>query len=180
DISAKISDVGQTGLLTVIAILFLMVFGIKGALFPLYFWLPGSYSAPPMPVLALFGALLTKVGIYAITRTYTLFFIHDLTVTHDFLLVLSVLTVIFGCICDLAYFELKLIIIYKIIIAVGVIVLGVEQMNEACISGSIFYLIHDMLIKAGLFLLIGNIISVTGTSNLREMGDLMKTHALLS
>src|SRR5699024_11996572 len=58
DISAKISDVGQTGLLTVIAILFLMVFGIKGALFPLYFWLPGSYSAPPMPVLALFGALL--------------------------------------------------------------------------------------------------------------------------
>lgn len=179
DISAKISDVGQTGLLTVIAILFLMVFGIKGALFPLYFWLPGSYSAPPMPVLALFGALLTKVGIYAITRTYTLFFIHDLTFTHEFLLVLSVLTVIFGCIGALAYFDLKQIIIYNIIIAVGVILFGVAQMNEAGMSGSIFYLIHDMLIKAGLFLLIGIIISVTGTSNLREMGGLMKTHASL-
>src|SRR5699024_601688 len=174
DISAKISDVGQTVLLTVIAILFLMVFGIKGALFPLYFWLPGSYSAPPMPVLALFGALLTKVGIYAITRTYTLFFIHDLTFTHEFLLVLSVLTVIFGCIGALAYFDLK-----QIIIAVGVILFGVAQMNEAGMSGSIFYLIHDMLIKAGLFLLIGIIISVTGTSNLREMGGLMKTHASL-
>lgn len=179
DISAKISDVGQTGLLTVIAILFLMVFGIKGALFPLYFWLPGSYSAPPMPVLALFGALLTKVGIYAITRTYTLFFIHDLTFTHEFLLVLSVLTVIFGCIGALAYFDLKQIIIYNIIIAVGVILFGVAQMNEAGMAGSIFYLIHDMLIKAGLFLLIGIIISVTGTSNLREMGGLMKTHASL-
>lgn len=179
DISAKISDVGQTGLLTVIAILFLMVFGIKGALFPLYFWLPGSYSAPPMPVLALFGALLTKVGIYAITRTYTLFFIHDLTFTHEFLLVLSVLTVIFGCIGALAYFDLKQIIIYNIIIAVGVILFGVAQMNESGMSGSIFYLIHDMLIKAGLFLLIGIIISVTGTSNLREMGGLMKTHASL-
>jgi len=179
DISAKISDVGQTGLLTVIAILFLMVFGIKGALFPLYFWLPGSYSAPPMPVLALFGALLTKVGIYAITRTYTLFFIHDLTFTHEFLLVLSVLTVIFGCIGALAYFDLKQIIIYNIIIAVGVILFGVAQMNEAGMSGAIFYLIHDMLIKAGLFLLIGIIISVTGTSNLRKMGGLMKTHAPL-
>src|SRR5699024_11449205 len=66
DISAKISDVGQTGLLTDIAILFLIVFGIKGALFPLYFLLPGSYSAPPMPVLELVVDLLTKVTRYSI------------------------------------------------------------------------------------------------------------------
>jgi len=179
DISAKITEVGQPGILTVIAILFLLVFGIKGALFPLYFWLPGAYSAPPMPVLALFGSLLTKVGIYAITRTYTLFFIHDISFTHELLLVLSVLTVIFGCIGALAYFDLKQIIIYNIIIAVGVILFGVAQMNEAGMSGAIFYLIHDMIIKGALFLLIGIIISVTGTSNLRKMGGLMKTHASL-
>src|SRR5699024_11880256 len=97
----------------------------------------------------------------AITRTYTLFFIHDVTLKHVFLLVLSVVTVIFGCIGALVYFDLKQIIIYNIIIAVGVILFGVAQMNEAGMSGSIFYLIHDMLIKAGLFLLIGIIISVT-------------------
>src|SRR5699024_4443235 len=113
--------------------------------FPLYFWLPGSYSAPPMPVLALFGALLTKVGIYAITRTYTLFFIHDLTFTHEFLLVLSVLTVIFGCIGALAYFDFKQIIIYKIISGVAVVFLGVAQMNQAGLSGSIAYLFDYML-----------------------------------
>src|SRR5699024_3227113 len=88
DISAKITEVGQPGIITVIAVLFLLVFGIKGALFPLYFWLAWAYSAPPMPVLALFGLLLTKVGIYAITRTYTLFFIHDVSFTHELLLVL--------------------------------------------------------------------------------------------
>src|SRR5699024_3361449 len=106
DIATKITEVDQPGILSVIAVLFLLVFGIKGALFPLYFWLPGSYAAPPMPVLALFGALLTKVGLYAITRVYTLFFIHDLAFTHELLLVLSVLTVIFGCIGALAYFDL--------------------------------------------------------------------------
>lgn len=179
DISAKLAEIGNVGIVTVIAVLFLLVFGIKGAIFPLYFWLPGSYSAPPMPILALFGALLTKVGIYAIIRTYTLFFIHDLSYTHELLLVLSLMTVIFGSIGALAYFDVKQIIIYNIVIAVGVILFGVAQMNEASMSGAIFYLIHDMIIKGALFILIGILISVTGTSNLRKMGGLMKTHAPL-
>lgn len=179
DISVKITEVEQPGIITVIAVLFLLVFGIKGAIFPLYFWLPGSYAAPPMPVLALFGALLTKVGVYAIIRTYTLFFIHDVSFTHELLLVLSVLTIIFGSIGALAYFDLKQIIIYNIIIAVGVILFGVAQTNDAAMSGAMFYLIHDMIIKAGLFILIGIIIKITGTSNLRKMGGLMKTHAFL-
>ncbi|MDN4609076.1 Na+/H+ antiporter subunit D [Sporosarcina highlanderae] len=179
DISVKITEIGQPGIITVIAVLLLIVFGIKGSIFPLYFWLPGSYAAPPIPVLALFGALLTKVGIYAIMRTYTLFFIHDTGFTHEILMVLSILTIIAGCIGALAYFDLKQIIIYNIVIAVGVILFGAAQMNEAGISGAIFYLIHDMLIKGALFLLIGIIIYVTGTSNLRKMGGLMKTHAPL-
>ena len=179
DISVKISEVGNTGIITVIAVLMLIVFGVKGAIFPLYFWLPGSYAAPPIPVLALFGALLTKVGVYAITRTYTLFFIHDLAFTHELLMILSILTIIAGCIGALAYFDVKQIIIYNIIIAIGVILFGVAQMNEASLSGAIFYLIHDMIIKGALFLLIGIIIAITGTSNLRKMGGLMKTHAPL-
>ncbi len=177
DIALKITDIGQPGIITVIAVLFLLVFGIKGAIFPLYFWLPGSYAAPPMPVLTLFGALLTKVGVYAITRTYTLFFVHDTAMTHGLLSILAILTIIAGCIGALAYFDLKQIMIYNIVIAVGVILFGVAQMNDAGMSGAIFYLIHDMLIKGALFLLIGIIIAVTGTSNLRKMGGLMKTHA---
>ncbi|PIC63070.1 Na+/H+ antiporter subunit D [Sporosarcina sp. P13] len=179
DIAMKIAEINQPGIISVIAILFLIVFGIKGAIFPLYFWLPGSYAAPPIPVLALFGALLTKVGVYAITRTYTLFFVHDIAFTHQFLLVLSLLTIVAGCIGALAYFDLKQIIIYNIIIAVGVILFGVAQMNTTGMEGAVYYLIHDMLIKAALFVLIGIIIYITGTSNLREMGGLIKTHASL-
>lgn len=179
DIAAKISQIGQSGIITVIAVLFLLVFGIKGAVFPLYFWLPGSYAAPPMPVLALFGSLLTKVGIYAITRTYTLFFLQDISFTHELLLILAVLTVIMGCIGALAYFDVKQIIIYNIIITVGVILFGVAQMNDSGMAGTVFYLIHDIIIKSALFILIGIIIAITGTSNLRKMGGLMKTHAPL-
>jgi multicomponent Na+:H+ antiporter subunit D len=180
DIAVKIAEIGQPGIITVIAVLLLIVFGVKGSIFPLYFWLPGSYSAPPTPVLALFGALLTKVGVYAIMRTYTLFFVHDTEFTHGLLMALSILTVIAGCIGALAYFDVKQIIIYNIVIAIGVILYGAAQMNEAGISGSIFYLVHDMLIKGALFMFIGIIIYITGTSNLREMGGLIKTHASLA
>jgi len=179
DISLKIADIQQPGILTVIAVLFLLVFGMKAAIFPLYFWLPSAYAAPPIPVLALFGALLTKVGVYAITRTYTLFFTHDLAFTHEILLILSIITIIAGCIGALAHFDVKQIIIYNIVIAVGVILFGVAQMNETALEGAIFYLIHDMIIKAALFMLIGIVIYVTGTTNLRKMGGLMQTYPAL-
>ena len=179
DISNKIALIDQPGIITVIAILFLIVFGIKGAIFPLYFWLPSAYAAPPAPILALFGALLTKVGVYAIMRTYTLFFVHDVGFTHEILLVLSIITIVVGSVGALAYFDVKQIIIYNVIIAVGVILFGAALMNEPGMEGAVFYLIHDMLIKGALFLLIGVLIYVTGTSNLRKMGGLMKTHAPL-
>ncbi|WP_064092836.1 Na+/H+ antiporter subunit D [Rossellomorea aquimaris] len=179
DISRKIAEVNQPGILTAIAILFLVVFGLKGAIFPLYFWLPGSYSAPPTPVLALFGALLTKVGVYSILRTYTLFFYHEIGYTHEILGILAILTIVLGCIGAIAYWDVKKIIIYNIIIAVGVILFGVSTMNPEALEGSIYYLVHDMLIKAGLFLLIGVMISITGTTNLKKMGGLIKDYPWL-
>lgn len=175
-ISLRLNELGQSGIVTVIAVLFLIVFGIKGAIFPLYFWLPGAYYAPPAPVMALFGALLTKVGVYSITRTYTLFFTQDVGYTHGLLEILSIITIIIGAIGAIAYSDVKKIIIYNIIVAVGVILFGVSTFTTEALAGSVFYLIHDMIIKAALFLLIGLMIKITGTSNLKEMGGLIKTH----
>ncbi|WP_088006540.1 Na+/H+ antiporter subunit D [Indiicoccus explosivorum] len=179
DLAVKIPQIEAVGILTVIAVLFLVVFGFKGAIFPLYFWLPGSYHAPPMPVLALFGALLTKVGVYAIIRTYTLFFTMNTGYTHELLSIVALLTIAAGCIGALAYFDVKKIIVYNIIIAVGVILFGAAQLTEAGIDGAIFYLIHDMMIKAALFFLVGIVAILFGTSDLRKMGGLMKTRPAL-
>lgn len=179
DLSVRIAEMGQTGLLTVIAILLLVVFGLKGALFPLYFWLPGSYQAPPAIVSALFGALLTKVGIYSITRVYTLIFYHDPSFTHQILAWLSAFTIIFGVIGAIAYWDIKKIIIYNIITAVGVILFGIAANTPAAIEGSVYYLVHDMIIKGALFFLVGAIITVTGTSNLRKFSGMIASHPIL-
>ena len=179
DLAVKIPQIEETGILTVIAVLFLVVFGFKAAIFPLYFWLPGSYYSPPIPILALFGALLTKVGVYAIMRTYTLFFTMNIAFTHELLGIIAILTILAGCVGALAYFDVKKIIIYNIIIAVGVILFGIAQLNQPGVDGSIFYLLHDMLIKAALFFLVGIVAVLFGTTDLRKMGGLIKTYPVL-
>lgn len=179
DLSVKISESGQTGLITVIGVLLLLVFGMKGGIFPLYFWLPGSYYAPPAAISALFGALLTKVGLYAIARVFTLIFIHDTAFTHQLMIWLAALTVIFGVIGSLAYSNVMKIVIYNIITAVGVILFGVAVHTPASIQGAIYYLIHDMLIKGALFMLAGTLIALTGTASLHKMGGLIKRYPVL-
>lgn len=179
DLSVRVAEMGQSGIISVISIMFLIVFGLKGAIFPLFFWLPGSYQAPPSAITALFGALLTKVGIYSITRVFTLIFIHDTSFTHEIIAWLAILTILFGVIGAIAFWDIRKIIIYNIITAVGVILFGVSMLNKSGIEGSIYYIIHDMIIKGALFLLVGAMIVITGTSNLRKMGGLIKNHPFL-
>lgn len=175
DISQKISEIngGNTGMITVVAVLFLFVFGLKAGIFPLYFWLPGSYFAPPIPVLALFGALLTKVGVYAIIRVYTLFFYNETSFALPLLSTLALITIVLGVIGAISYNDMKTIMIYNILIAVGVILFSVSLMTREAMTGAIFYLIHDMLIKGTLFLVIGTIIAITGFSSIKKFSGLM-------
>ncbi|MBU8637888.1 Na+/H+ antiporter subunit D [Bacillus pumilus] len=179
DLSVKIAESGQTGLITVISILFMIVFGLKAGIFPLYFWLPGSYHAPPAAISALFGALLTKVGLYAIARVFTLIFIHDTGFTHTLMAWLAALTVIFGVIGSLAYSDVQKIVIYNIVTAVGVILFGIAANTPASLQGAIYYLIHDMVIKGALFMLAGALFVYAGTNHLKKMGGLIQSQPLL-
>ncbi|XEC93150.1 Na+/H+ antiporter subunit D [Paenibacillus tarimensis] len=178
DLSQRVAEAGQGGMLTVIAMLFLIVFGLKAGLF-LYFWLPGSYSAPPAVVTALFGGLLTKVGVYAIIRTFTLIFYHDPGITHTIIGGLAAATMILGVIGAVAYSDVNRILIYNIVAGVGFVVFGLAVSNGSALEGAVFYLVHDMIVKALLFLLGGTLIAVAGTEKLTEMGGLIKRHPLL-
>ncbi|MGI6225600.1 MAG: Na+/H+ antiporter subunit D [Peptococcales bacterium] len=177
-LSVRIAEAGQTGFITTIAVLFLIVFSLKAALF-LYFWLPGSYSAAPTAIAAIFGALLTKVGIYAIFRMFTLVFYHQPEITHTIMGILAGLTMLLGGIGAIAYWDIRKILAYNVIIGVGFIVFGLAIFTTKALIGAIFYLIHDMVMKALLFLLGGTMISIVGTSKLKEMSGLIRNHPLL-
>lgn len=177
-LAERVAEADQAGLLTVVALMFMVVFGVKAALF-LYFWLPGAYSAPPAAVAALFSALLTKVGIYSLFRMFSLIFIHQTYITHQLLGWLGAITIILGVIGAVAYKDIHKIITYNVVAAVGFVVFALGILSHKAFEGAIYYLIHDMIVKALLFLAAGALIMLAGTAKLDNMGGLMKKAPLL-
>jgi multicomponent Na+:H+ antiporter subunit D len=167
-LSERVAAAGQEGLITTVSLLFLTVFGMKAALF-LFFWLPGSYSAPPGAIAAMFAALLTKVGIYSILRMFTLIFYHQPQITHTIMLWMAALTMLLGAAGAVSQWRIRPILAYNVVISVGFIIFGVALATPESLSGSLFYLIHDMLAKALIFILGGAMISIFGTDNLKEI-----------
>lgn len=176
-IAARVAETGQGPLLTLIAIIFLLVFSLKAGLL-LYFWLPGSYSTPPTAVTALFGALLTKVGIYALYRMFTLIFIHDPFI-YKIIGVLAVVTMIGGCLGAIAYSDIRQIVSYNVIISVGFVLTGLAIATHTAFQGASYYLIHDMVSKALLFLLAGTVVYLTGRSKFNEISGLIRNYPLV-
>src|SRR5690606_14658642 len=95
DLSIKIQSVENKGLVSVTGLLFFAGFGIKSAVFPMYFWLPSSYHTPPSAIAAIFGGLLTKMGIYAMIRIFTLIFTPD-DFTKNVFIFIAIATMVTG------------------------------------------------------------------------------------
>ncbi|WP_431028694.1 Na+/H+ antiporter subunit D [Lysinibacillus sp. LZ02] len=176
-IAQRVAEVGQDPILTTVAIVFLIVFALKAGLL-LFFWLPGSYSVPPTVVQALFAALLTKVGIYALFRTFTLMFPLNQDVTHVLIGIMAGVTIVAGCMGALAGKDVRTIATYNVIIGVGFILIGLASGTETGFAGAIYYLIHDMLAKALLFLIIGTMIYLTGEIIVKNMSGLIRNYPL--
>lgn len=177
-LSVRIAEVNQPAILTTIAIVFLLVFSLKAGLL-LYFWLPGTYGAPPMAIAALFGSLLTKVGIYALFRTFTLLFYHQVEVTHVLIAFMAMATMIGGSLGAISSHDVRKVISYNVVIAVGFILSGLAVYNTTAIEGAIYYLIHDMITKALLFLLIGVTMYASRTAYMERMSGLIYHYPLL-
>jgi len=165
---------------TVVAMLFLVAFGIKAAVFPLFFWLPASYHTPPFAVSALFAGLLTKVGVYAMIRTFTLIFVTDIEHTHGTILVIAGATMLVGVLGAVAANEFRRILSFHIVSQIGFMVMGLGLYTPLALAGSIFYLIHHIVVKANLFLISGITYRIHGTGDLKAMGGISRSHPALA
>jgi multicomponent Na+:H+ antiporter subunit D len=178
DLAVKLGDVNP-GLVTTIAMLFLVAFGIKAAVFPLFFWLPASYHTPPVAVSAIFAALLSKVGVYALIRVFTLLFVHDLSFTHNLILVISAFTMVTGVLGAMAQNEFRRILSFHIISQIGYMTMGLGFFTPAAIAGAIYYLVHNIIAKTNLFLVSGIAYRLRGTYELKELGSLYRLYPVL-
>ena len=162
------------GLVTMVAVMFLMGFGIKAGMFPLYFWLPASYPTPPIAVTALFSGLLTKVGAYSLIRVFTLIFCTDPDFLHGLILAGAGLTMLSGVLAAAAQYEMRKILSVHIVSQIGYIMMGLGLFSELALTGTVFFLIHVIIVKTNLFLISGAILRLKGTTDLHQLGGLYK------
>ncbi|PKD21865.1 cation:proton antiporter [Salegentibacter salinarum] len=179
DLANKVAAVENRALVEITAILFLIGFGIKSAIFPLYFWLPASYHTPPSAVSAIFGGLLTKVGVYALVRVFTLIFVDDVFL-DQILLVLAIFTLFSGALGALVQNNIKKVFSYLIICHIGYMIIGLGMFTEVAIAGTIFYLVHDIIVKTNLFMISGLIYRIKGSNSMRALGGFYANYPKLS
>ncbi|AOS95692.1 Na(+)/H(+) antiporter subunit D [Microbulbifer aggregans] len=163
-----------------LAVLFICAFGIKAAIFPLFFWLPASYHAPPVAVTAVFAGLLTKVGVYALIRTFTLIFPAGDNLAHDILLAAALLTMFTGVLGAAAHYEFRKILAFHIVSQIGFLVLGLALYSPLALAGAVFYMVHNIVAKTNLFLISGTAQRLTGSFELAQIGGLYRASPLLA
>lgn len=170
------AEVEYPGVATTVAMLFLVAFGIKSAIFPLFFWLPASYPVPPFAISAIFAGILTKVGVYAILRTFTLIFTQDITYTHTIILVLSALTMLSGVLGAASQYEFRRILAFHSVSQIGYMIMGIAlamlapttEVAALALAGVVLFMWHHSIVKSGLFLISGIAQHLCGTTHLKR------------
>ncbi|QKT04505.1 Na+/H+ antiporter subunit D [Ectothiorhodospiraceae bacterium 2226] len=174
DLAVKLANTDQSGLVTVIGLLFMISFGIKAAVFPLFFWLPASYHTAPIAVAALFAGLLTKVGVYVIFRFFSLIFTQDVGYTHTILLWVAGFTMLTGVLGAAAQFDFRRILSFHIVSQIGYMIMGIALLTPLAVLGGVFYIIHHIIVKTNLFLVAGVAYQLRGAYGLKGLGGLYR------
>ncbi|UAW99219.1 monovalent cation/H+ antiporter subunit D [Halopseudomonas nanhaiensis] len=160
DMAVKVAQAPAADLpiLGAAGMLLLIVFGLKSAMVPLYFWLPRAYSAATPAVAALF-AIMTKVGLYSILRVYPMIFGDDAgTLAHmasDWLWPVGLMTIGLGAVGALAASTLNGLVAYLVVLSVGILLASITLGSHDAMVGSLYYLVHSTWISGALFLLSG-------------------------
>ncbi len=168
------------GLLTTAGMFFLVSLGIKAGLFPLFFWLPASYHTPPIAISAFIAGMLTKVGMYALIRLFTLIFILNPEFIHLILLVMAGLTMVIGVLGAASQTDFRKILSFHIVSQIGYMLMGLAIFTPLAIAGSVFFIIHNILVKTNLFLISGVVAQQNGTFNLKKLGNVYLQRPVLA
>ncbi len=178
DLAVRMGEL-PPGVQTTLAVLLVIVFGIKAAVFPLFFWLPDSYPTAPSPITAIFAGLLTKVGVYAMIRTQLLVFPEDAR-PATLLLVIAALTMVIGVLGAIAQDDIRRLLSFTIISQIGYMVMGLGFFTVAAIAAVVYSMVHHIIVKTALFLVAGLVEDSTGSNRLSRIGGLVRTNPLLA
>nr|WP_255670651.1 monovalent cation/H+ antiporter subunit D [Cognatishimia sp. F0-27] len=172
DLAVRIPQIpaDEAALVRVAAMLLMIVFAVKAALFPVQFWLPATYANAPAPVAALF-AIMTKVGAYAILRVHTVVFGPGVPGTEDlagaWLFPAAIVTIAIGAFGVLGARRLMPLIAFSVVGSMGTLLVAVAAFSVPATTAALYYLVHSTFAAACLFLIADLVLSRRSSDTLR-------------
>lgn len=177
---AQLASMGESdGSVAMAFAICLFALGIKAAVVPVHGWLGRAYPATSPAITALFSGLHTKVAVYAIYRIYAVVFNGD----TRYLLIGAIIlgaTMFIGVMAAVGETFSRSILAFHMVSQNGYILFGVVLFTQLGLAAGIFYLMHHMFVKAGLFLSVGAVEVKYGTGKLGRLKELSAREPLLA
>lgn len=179
DMAQKLKIYPLTGTVTTVVLLLTIAFSIKSALFPLFFWLPASYHTTNVTTSALFAGMLTKVGVYSLIRLNMLILPNNYYIL-SLLLFSSAITMVTGVLGAVSQFYFRRLLSFHIISQIGYMVMGLAIYTPFALAGTLFYILHHIIVKANLFLISGLCCRLGKSADIRKLGGFYRQSPLLA
>ncbi|MCX6237065.1 MAG: proton-conducting transporter membrane subunit [Bacteroidia bacterium] len=159
-------------------------FAIKAGFIPFHTWLPHAHPAAPSHVSGVMSGVIVKLGIYGIFRII-MYLRHDWLLFGEVILLLSVLTALYGIANAAVKYDFKQMLAYCTIENIGIIGIGLgiglmgigngdKTMAVLGFSGALLHTLNHSLFKSLLFFGAGSVYQQTHTRNIERLGGLIK------
>ena len=155
-------------------IAFFIAFAIKVPMFPFHTWLPDAHVEAPTAGSIILAGVLLKMGTYGLIRFNLTLFEDAARYFTPLIIVMSVISIIYGGYLALAQTDIKKLIAYSSISHMGFVTLGLFVFNSAGVEGAIMQMLNHGITTGALFLCIGLIYERTHTRELADYGGLAK------
>jgi NADH-quinone oxidoreductase subunit M len=152
-----------------------LAFLIKMPAFPFHGWMPDAYRSMPLPALAVFSGVVSKVAAYGFLRIVLPIFPAAAEDWQTIMLILAVLSILYGSILAFTQTHMRLILGYSSIAQLGFITLGIFALDEGArgAQGALLQAVNHGLVVAPLFLIIALLAARSGGSeDIRDMGGI--------
>jgi NADH-quinone oxidoreductase subunit M len=154
-----------------IFLLFAAAFLVKAPAFPLHGWVPDTYRATSIPVLALLSGVLSKVGVYGFLRIVLPILPDASQHFQELLIVIAVVSILYGSVLAFSQDDVRLVVAYSSIAQLGFITLGIFSLDDKGAQGAVMQMVNHGLVVVPLFLIIGALAArAAGSESLSELG----------
>ncbi len=151
---------------------FFAAFAVKVPMWPVHTWLPDAHTEAPAAGSVILAGILIKMGAYGFLRFSMPMFPEATKAMAGFMILLSIIAIIYGAVICLAQDDVKRLIAYSSVSHMGFVTLGIFALNFQGLEGAIIQMVNHGIVTGALFLSIGIIYEQTHTRQIVDYGGL--------